>query len=293
MWQQISIQTHSEGVTSLEALLLDNGALAITYIDSEDQPIFQKEPGATPLWDRVTLIALFTNEQDLTNLIALLRFQPTVANRDDLEVETVEDEAWERSWMEDFQAMQFGERLWICPSWQSPPDPDAVNIMLDPGLAFGSGTHATTALCLEWLEQQPLDNKEVIDYGSGSGVLAIAAALLGAKRVHAVDNDAQAIAATMDNSNRNNIGNRLITAYLPDALPQLKVDILLANILAEPLHELADQLAELVAPAGTIVLSGILEEQAMGLMESYGRWFDMEQPTVRQGWVRLVGQRNG
>ena len=117
--------------------------------------------------------------------------------------------------------MQFGERLWICPSWQSPPDPDAVNIMLDPGLAFGSGTHATTALCLEWLEQQSLDNKEVIDYGSGSGVLAIAAALLGAKRVHAVDNDAQAIAATMDNSNRNNIGNRLITAYLPDALIQL------------------------------------------------------------------------
>lgn len=293
MWQQISIQTHSEGVTSLEALLLDNGALAITYVDSEDQPIFQKEPGATPLWDRVTLVALFTNEQDLTNLIALLRFQPAVTNRDDLEVESVEDEAWERSWMEDFQAMQFGDRLWICPSWQSPPDPDAVNIMLDPGLAFGSGTHATTALCLEWLEQQSLDNKEVIDYGSGSGVLAIAAALLGAKRVHAVDNDAQAIAATMDNSNRNNIGNRLITAYLPDALPQMKVDILLANILAEPLHELADQLAELVAPAGTIVLSGILEEQAKGLMESYGRWFDMEQPTVRQGWVRLVGQRNG
>lgn len=297
MWQQISIQTQSEDAAALEALLLENGALAITYVDGyadgKDQPIFQREPGATPLWDSITLVVLFDGDKELSPLLALLNFQPGISNRESLKVETVEDQTWERAWMEDFQAIKFGERLWICPSWQTPPDPDAVNIMLDPGLAFGSGTHATTAMCLEWLDTQDLSGKEVIDYGSGSGVLAIAAALLGAQRVHAVDNDAQAIAATMDNSNRNKIGNRLITAYLPDALPEIKADVLLANILAEPLLTLADRLAELVVPGGSIVLSGILHNQAEPLLESYSRWFVMDEPRMRKGWVRLTDQRSG
>ncbi|MCG8412863.1 MAG: 50S ribosomal protein L11 methyltransferase [Pseudomonadales bacterium] len=291
MWQQIQIQTSSEETASLEELLLEHGAVSISLVDSEDQPIFQKEPGATPLWKHVTLLALFEADTELKPLLALLSFQPNVLNRDSLNVEVIEDQVWERSWMNDFEAMQFGEKLWICPSWQIPPDPDAVNIMLDPGLAFGSGTHATTSLCLRWLDSQELTGKEVIDYGSGSGVLAIAAALLGAKRVHAVDNDAQAIAATMDNSNRNQIGNRLITAYLPEALPNLKADILLANILAEPLLELADRFAGLVKPGGSLVLSGILEQQSDALVESYGRWFELEPAVLENDWVRLIGKR--
>jgi len=293
MWKQIAIQTRSEDCAELESLLLDQGALSITLLDDKDQPIFQKEPGATPLWDSVKLVSLFAEAQDLNPLVALLRFQPAVLNRDEIAVEEVVDQDWERSWMDNFQAMQFGEKLWICPSWQEPPDPAAVNIMLDPGLAFGSGTHATTTLCLRWLANTPMAGKEVVDYGCGSGVLGIAAALLGAGRVHAVDNDSQAIAATVDNSHRNNIASGQLTAYLPDALPAVKADILLANILAEPLHELADHLAELVKPGGKLVLSGILRDQAEALVASYSRWFDMDRQVTEGDWVRLTGTRNG
>jgi ribosomal protein L11 methyltransferase len=293
MWKQIAIQTRSEDCAELESLLLDQGALSITLLDDKDQPIFQKEPGATPLWDSVKLVSLFAEEQDLNPLVALLRFQPAVLNRDEIAVEEVVDQDWERSWMDNFQAMQFGEKLWICPSWQEPPDPAAVNIMLDPGLAFGSGTHATTTLCLRWLANTPMAGKEVVDYGCGSGVLGIAAALLGAGRVHAIDNDSQAIAATVDNSHRNNIASGQLTAYLPDALPAVKADILLANILAEPLHELADHLAELVKPGGKLVLSGILLDQAEALVASYSRWFDMDRQVTEDDWVRLTGTRNG
>jgi len=292
MFQQLRLKTRAESSAELEALLFEHGALSVTYLDAQDQPIYQLEPGGTPLWDDITLLVLFAQSMDLDSLVTLLRFQPSVRNREELQIEEIADQAWERSWMENFQAMQFGQRLWICPSWQDPPDPDAINIMLDPGLAFGSGTHATTSLCLRWLAEQELNDLEVIDYGSGSGVLAIAAALMGAKRVHAVDNDAQAIAATIDNANRNNIGNQQISAYLPEALPELKADLLLANILAEPLHELADHFAALVKPGGRLLLSGILEQQVPPLVESYQRWFTMESPVIEDDWCRLTGTRN-
>ncbi len=291
MWKQIAIQTRSEDCADLESLLLDRGAVSITFLDDQDQPIFQKEPGTTPLWDSVKLVSLFPEELDLDPLVALLQFQPAVLNRDAICIEDVAEQDWERSWMDSFEAMQFGPNLWICPSWQDPPEPEAINIMLDPGLAFGSGTHATTALCLRWLGSQPMPDKEVIDYGCGSGVLGIAAALLGARRVHAVDNDSQAIAATVDNSHRNHIGSGQLTAYLPDALPAVKADILLANILAEPLHELADHLANLVKPGGKLVLSGILRDQSEALVASYGRWFDMDEEVTEGDWVRLSGTR--
>ncbi len=292
MFQQLRLKTRAESSAELEALLFEHGALSVTYLDAQDQPIYQLEPGGTPLWDDITLLVLFAQSMDLDSLVTLLRFQPSVRNREELQIEEIADQAWERSWMENFQAMQFGQRLWICPSWQDPPDTDAINIMLDPGLAFGSGTHATTSLCLRWLAEQELNDLEVIDYGSGSGVLAIAAALMGAKRVHAVDNDAQAIAATIDNANRNNIGNQQISAYLPEALPELKADLLLANILAEPLHELADHFAALVKPGGRLLLSGILEQQVPPLVESYQRWFTMESPVIEDDWCRLTGTRN-
>lgn len=291
MWQQILLKLRAEHSAELEELLLEAGASSVTLMDAEDQAVFQKKPGATPLWDTSALLGLFPIENDLGSLVATLQFHPQVLNRESLQVTALIDQAWERAWMKDFQPRQFGERLWICPSWQPPPDPEAVNIMLDPGMAFGTGTHATTAMCLGWLEQAQLQSKEVIDYGSGSGVLAIGAALLGAGQVYAVDNDPQAIAATIDNSHRNNIPQQTITAHLPKTLPKLHSDILLANILAEPLHELADHFAALVKPGGSIVLSGILTEQAGPLSESYGRWFAMSRPEIREGWVLLHGTR--
>jgi ribosomal protein L11 methyltransferase len=196
--------------------------------------------------------------------------------------------------MTDFKAMQFGEKLWICPSWQSPPDSDAVNIMLDPGLAFGSGSHATTSLCLQWLDQQDLSESDVIDYGCGSGILAIAAALLGAKSVTAVDNDPQAITATEDNSQRNELDPSRVLAYLPDDFQgsnETRADILIANILAEPLLQLAPRFAELLKVDGKIVLSGLLESQAEEIVLHYESWFDMDKPCIKDDWVRLSGRR--
>lgn len=290
-WQQLKIQIAPEQLNPVEQRLLDHGALSITYLGSEDQPIFQKEPGSTPLWDNTCLVSLFDKNTDLGDLLKWLATHPAVNNKSKLEIETIQDQEWERTWMADFHPMQFGENLWICPSWETPPDPDAVNIILDPGLAFGSGRHATTSLCLKWLERTLVKHAEVIDYGCGSGVLAIAAALLGADRVHAVDNDPQAIAATVDNSYRNEISDSVITAYLPEALPELQVDILLANILAEPLMDLTAKFADLVKPGGKLVLSGLLEDQIESVMASYKRWFDMDEPVLEQEWVRISGTR--
>ncbi len=291
-WQQLKIQIAPEQLKSIEQRLLDQGAISVTYLDSENQPVYQKEPGSTPLWDNTSLVSLFDKETDLDDLLKWLAAHPAVNNKSELEIETIPDQEWERTWMADFHPMQFGEKLWICPSWETPPDPGAVNIILDPGLAFGSGSHATTSLCLKWLERATVKHVEVIDYGCGSGVLAIAAALLGADKVYAVDNDPQAIAATVDNSYRNEINDSVITAYLPEALPELQADILLANILAEPLMDLAAKFADLLKPGGKIVLSGLLEDQIVSVMTSYRRWFDMDEPILEQEWVLISGIRS-
>ncbi len=234
---------------------------------------------------------MFDKDAELDTLLAELKRNTQILNNEKLAIEVIEDKDWERSWMADFKPMQFGEKLWIYPSWDSPPDPEGANIMLDPGLAFGSGTHTTTSLCLRWLENNELGGTEAIDYGCGSGVLAIAAALLGANKVHAVDNDPQAIAATVDNSYRNNIPDNVITAYLPEALPKLSSDILIANILAEPLLDLSVKFAELVKPHGKIALSGILEEQIPSILSCYKRWFDLDPTIIENDWVLITGTR--
>ena len=190
-----------------------------------------------------------------------------------------------------FQPMRFGRRLWVCPRWQTPPQPDDVTVMMDPGLAFGTGTHPTTALCLEWLDEHDIRDRTVIDYGCGSGILAIAAAKLGARQVWAVDYDPQALTATADNAAENGVGRRL-SVHQPDELEELNCDILLANILAAPLLELAPRFAHLVRPNGQIVLSGILDEQADAVMAKYRAWFNMEPAATREEWVRLSGQRS-
>jgi ribosomal protein L11 methyltransferase len=290
-WQQLKIQVQSTQIEPLEQHLLEQGALSVSYLDAEDQAIFQIEPGSTPLWDKSYLLCLFEAALNLSDVLAWLQQHPAVINKQTLQIEILEDQDWKRSWMQDFQAQRFGEKLWICPSWQTPPDSNAINIMLDPGLAFGSGSHATTSMCLQWLEQFVVEGSEVIDYGCGSGVLAIAAALLGARRVYAVDNDPQAITATVDNSRRNKISDDVLSAHLPDTLPQMQADILIANILAEPLLELAARFSELVKPGGKIVLSGLLQDQTKPLLDSYRRWFSMESPLQQQEWMRLSGSR--
>jgi len=295
-WQQLRVTVQSDQIEPLEQLLLEQGGLSISYLDAEDQPVFQKEPGSTPLWDHVDLVCLFERDTNLDGLLFLLRLHPAIKDKESLSLEIIEDQAWERAWMSDFKAMKFGERLWVCPSWQEPPEPNAINLMLDPGLAFGTGSHATTKTCLRWLAQNTTADSTVIDYGCGSGILAIAAVLLGAHRVIAVDNDPQAITATIENAKRNSIAEGVIETYLPQELPEdrssFRAEILVANILAEPLMQLADSLADLVKPQGHIVLSGLLAEQSQGLLEKYSNWFGMDEALVSGDWVRLTGIRH-
>ena len=292
-WQQLKIQIIPEHVDFIEPQLLAAGAVSITYLDAEDQPVFQEELDSTPLWDSLVLCALFEEDTELGELLSWLGSNASIVNRASLEVEKIEDQAWERSWMDNFSAMQFGEKLWICPSWQEPPDPTATNIMLDPGLAFGSGSHATTALCLQWLATQDLQGKDIVDYGCGSGILAIAAALLDAQSVQGVDNDPQAVLATNDNCERNGLLQGRVGTFLPEEYDSIStpesVDILLANILAAPLLSLASKFASLVKPHGSIVLSGLLAEQADAITEVYSEWFEMSAAVQREDWIRLSG----
>jgi len=292
-WQQLKIQIIPEHVDFIEPQLLAAGAVSITFLDAEDQPVFQEELDSTPLWDSLVLCALFEEDTELGELLSWLGGNASIVNRASLEVEKIEDQAWERSWMDNFSAMQFGEKLWICPSWQEPPDPTATNIMLDPGLAFGSGSHATTALCLQWLATQDLQGKDIVDYGCGSGILAIAAALLGARSVQGVDNDPQAVLATNDNCERNGLLLGRVGTFLPEEYDSIStpesVDILLANILAAPLLSLASKFASLVKPHGSIVLSGLLAEQADAITEVYSEWFEMSAAVQREDWIRLSG----
>jgi ribosomal protein L11 methyltransferase len=286
-WIQYICHTTPEKAEALSDAFSECGAAAVTYEDDADQPIYEPDLGTTPLWTATRLIALFDAEVDhnalITSLSKLVDALPT------FKVEAVEDKDWEREWMKNFHPMSFGERLWICPSWHEPPEPKAINIMLDPGLAFGTGTHPTTALCLNWLDKAELTGKTVIDYGCGSGILAIAAALLGAERVIGVDIDPQALDATRDNAERNHVS---IETYLPGDCPEIQADLFIANILAGPLQNLAPMFANLCHAGTDIILSGILTTQADEVSQAYQPWFNMNPPTHKEDWVRLDGQRH-
>jgi ribosomal protein L11 methyltransferase len=278
-----------------EDALLGAGASSITLEDEGDDPVLEPLPGTTPLWPRVRLKALFDSEADSTQLLLSVAAalgeqlsEPLRAAR----FETLADRAWEREWLKDFKPMRFGSRLWICPGGQLPTaeQPTAVVIELDPGLAFGTGTHPTTALCLEWLDGADVAGKRVIDYGCGSGILAIAAAKLGASGVSAVDIDPQALIATRDNAERNGVAG-LITPELVAGASLAPADILLANILAGPLESLAPSFATLVRTGGRLVLSGILRNQAEAVATRYAPWFDIAPVVTRDDWARLDGVR--
>ena len=286
-WIQIRLYATAKTANKLSNMLMGQGAQAVTYMDAQDNPVYEPLPGETKLWGETLVTGLFDAETDPAPIIAF--FQQIFGEDVGYKVEQLEDKDWVREWMDHFHPMQFGKRLWICPSWRDVPNPDAVNVMLDPGLAFGTGTHPTTALCLQWLDGLDLAGKTVVDFGCGSGILGIAALKLGAARVIGIDIDPQAIQASRDNAERNGVAEQL-ELFLPEDQPKaLQADILVANILAGPLRELAPLMNELVRPGGLLALSGVLETQAVELEQIYGQWFDMEPTAVREEWCRLSG----
>jgi len=289
-WLQLELETTPEDAERLSDLLHESGAAAVTLQDAADQPLYEPPPGATPLWRSTRVIGLFDSDADIPAVLGHLQRQLGDTPLPDWHLNPLEDRDWIRAWMDDFKPMRFGKQLWICPSGYTPPQPDAVNILLDPGLAFGSGTHPTTAMCLRWLDAHPPREKEVVDYGCGSGILAIAACLLGARHVYAVDTDPQALIATCDNTEKNRVQNRL-DACLPGDLDTPPVALLLANILAEPLTELAPAFARLLEPGGRIVLSGILHTQADAVMQHYADDFTLQIHCREEEWVCLAGKR--
>ncbi|CDF86481.1 50S ribosomal protein L11 methyltransferase [Pseudomonas sp. QL9] len=289
-WVQVRLAITPDQAETYEDALLEVGAVSVTFMDAEDQPIFEPDLGTTPLWSHTHLLALFEDGTDEAALVAHLQLL-TGGDLPQHEIERVEDQDWERSWMDNFQPMRFGRRLWIVPSWHEAPEPDAVNLLLDPGLAFGTGTHPTTALCLEWLDGQELAGDTVLDFGCGSGILAIAALLLGAEQALGTDIDPQALEASRDNATRNGIDPAKFPVYLPADLPQQPADVVVANILAGPLVSLAGQLTSLVKPGGRLALSGILAEQAEEVRAAYADAFDLDPTAERDGWIRISGRR--
>lgn len=295
-WIQLKAEIKPEHIEALEEGLLAAGAVAVTMQDGADQPILEPDLGTMPVWDKTTLTALFEQDSDTQRIQQVAEDVFKVYAPNDrfptIQVDILENEDWTRKWIENFKPISCGERLWICPSWCEPPNPDAVNLLLDPGLAFGTGTHPTTFLCLEWLDKQTLKGKTVVDFGCGSGILGIAALLLGAERVIAIDIDPQALTATQDNAKRNHLSKEAIECYLPEDCPELKADILIANILAQPLYSLRDHLSSLCKSSAQIALSGILKEQAQDLNVHYQQCFEMNTPEFQEDWSRLTGKKH-
>jgi ribosomal protein L11 methyltransferase len=288
-WKQLHLHTDTERAGRLSDLLSKLGAAAVTFQDDADDPVLEPAPGEVPLWDNTCVVGLFEDDVNLDDVLASLAKKLAPAPLPHYKISDLPEQDWERAWLDDFHPMQFGERLWIVPSAYEAEDADAVNIRLDPGLAFGTGTHATTALCLTWLDGHDVSGKSVLDFGCGSGILAIAAAKLGAARVVGVDLDPQAVTATQNNALENGV-NDMVVLHTDDFDAEL-VDILLANILANPLKELAARFADLVVPGGQLALSGILAEQAEEVSQAYLPWFDMDAPQQREDWVLLTGRR--
>ena len=290
-WQEWALETHSPLVESLEEWLFDHGALAVSLEDNANEPLLEPGPGETPLWQNVVLKALFAGDADLSSIKAVLP-RTLLAENSKSEVSRLEDREWTRVWMDDFAPIQMGPRLWVCPSWAVPPDEALVNVMLDPGLAFGTGTHATTAMCLGALDAAVSGGESVVDYGCGSGILAIAALKLGASKALGVDNDPQALAASRDNAARNQISTDQFDVVMPEDDMLLAwsnaASVVVANILAGPLLSLAHDLIELTAPGGRLLLTGVLEEQAAKLIEHYEH-VSLDVIDRRDGWVLLSG----
>jgi ribosomal protein L11 methyltransferase len=272
-----------------EDACLAAGALCVTLSDARDEAVLEPAVGEIRLWGSTRLQALFAAETDREQLSVRLQHELALAPGA-LQFAELADRAWEREWLKDFHAMRFGRRLWVCPWHESVDEADAIVVRLDPGLAFGTGTHPSTALCLEWLDAHLIEGSTVIDYGCGSGILGLAAARLGAGRVAAFDIDPQALLATAENAEANGVGEKLQRHSDPSGLPA-SCDLLLANIIASTLCALAEELAARVRPGGMLVLAGILADQADVVAAVYAPWFDIQPCGAREDWVALAGSR--
>ena len=290
-WLQLSIDTSESRAPLLELVFENLGALSVTLGDAGDQPLMELPPESQQLWQQTRVTALFEGETDLKSLRHSLEesLEPTLLQS--LRWERLEDRLWERVWLEHFKPMRFGQRLWVCPDGQRVEQAEGVVIQLDPGLAFGTGTHPTTALCLGWLDGLDLQGKSLIDYGCGSGILAIAALKLGAREVLAVDHDPQALEASRENARKNRVSERLQTC-LPQDTPSVQADLLVANILAGPLMSLAPTLAELLKPSGDFALSGILAEQTEAVSACYRPFADLQPVQQREEWMLIPGTKH-
>ena len=297
-WLELSLRCRASEEARLEAALEDLGALSVSLLDAADadneKAILEPGVGELPLWPEITLLALFEANTPPELLLHAIEAWDARIDLSSATTRIVEDQDWERAWMDQFQPMRFGDRTWIVPwNHEAPPESGGGAIVrLDPGLAFGSGTHATTALCLQWLDSLDLHGKGVLDFGCGSGILALAALKLGAARAVGVDNDPQALLASADNAERNGVGDCL-QVFLPQDEPVATYPVVVANILAVALDALAPTLAARVQPGGLIALSGILHGQEGDLLARYAEWFDDLEATRQDDWMRITGRRRG
>jgi ribosomal protein L11 methyltransferase len=279
---------------TVEGIFIQLGAASVTLSDAGDNPVLEPAPGETPLWSHTRITGMFPGDADMDAFRNELLRALGVGELPEHHIEDLADRAWEREWLKDFGAMRFGKRLWICPTGSSVDEDGAVVVHLDPGLAFGTGTHPTTALCLEWLDGIDLAGKTLLDYGCGSGILAIAALSLGAASATAMDIDPQAVIATRRNAADNNVAENLLVCGTPDEI-EGKFDVVVANILAGPLVQFADSITSTLASRGMLALSGVLCEQANEVTAAYDPWIEFEKPAFReqdgQTWSRLTGLR--
>jgi ribosomal protein L11 methyltransferase len=294
-WLQLRLDTDPAAAESLEDLMLTTGAVAVTLEDNADQPVLEPGVGETPLWQHIRLTGLYRADADMETVLDA--FPSRLLLHANHRVEILEDKDWEREWMQHYRPMQFGTRLWVCPSWLEPPEPEAVNLLLDPGLAFGTGTHPTTDLCLRELDAMELVGVTAVDYGCGSGILAVAALKLGAALALGVDNDPQALVASLDNAQRNGLAAQRLPVALPEDVVlaewQHRAEVVIANILAGPLMQLSDTLLQFLRPGGTLLLSGLLQTQADELRQHYADRITLRIAGEKDGWVCLRGELPG
>lgn len=295
-WLQLTLEASRGEAQGLADALEEAGAVSVSLEGADAEPLFETDwHDATPVWKQTRVVALFAEGTDAPAVMRQVAELLALATPPAFHAEQIADQDWVRSWMDRWRPMRFGSSpagtsLWVVPSWLEPPEPEAANIILDPGLAFGTGTHATTAMCLDWLAQHPPRGLDVIDYGCGSGILAIAALKLGAARAIGTDTDPQALTVSRENAERNAVATRL-ELCLPDELPAAtSADVVLANILAGPLIALAPRLTRLVRPGGTLILSGLLASQADEVQVAYATHFRFERQ-LREDWALLAGHR--
>ncbi len=292
-WIQINTTVPEALVEPLSDQLMMLGAMAVTQAEGDDEEIFEPEPGSTPLWQNTRVMGLFTADTHAKEVITALCAALPQLKPEQFKTDILEDKDWVRAWMDQFKPMRFGKRLWIIPSWHRPPEADAINLLLDPGMAFGTGTHPTTAMCLRWLDAHPPIHQHVIDYGCGSGVLAIAAAKLGAAYVWGTDIDPQAIQASQQNAARNQVSIDFTLVDAFEAKPPEPVQLVMANILAGPLTALAPVLSRHLLPGGTLILSGLLKDQVSALQHAYAQQhIDLTLHAEEDGWCLLTGQKH-